>query len=109
MSVILESQPGDDLVCIQEFHASPEGAGGFSWDTSRKFRVGERVRYVSFRQHPSLKDSPASWTVLFDAADGQQYAATQTQFVTEEAWQRLKRFFARRLLREPKRPNAPHP
>jgi hypothetical protein len=109
MSVILESQPGDELVCIEEFHASPEGTGGFSWDTCRKFRIGERVRYVSFRQHPNLKDSPVGWMVLFDAADDKQYAATQTLFVTEDCWQRLKRFFARRLLHEPKRRNAPRP
>src|SRR5437899_1376970 len=44
MSVILECQPGDEFVCIQEFHCSPDGEA-FSWDTSRRFRVGERLRY----------------------------------------------------------------
>jgi hypothetical protein len=28
--------------------------------------------------------------VLFDAADGKRYAATQRYFVTEECWQGLK-------------------
>ncbi len=108
MSVILESQPGDDLICIQEFSASPDGEG-FSWDTSRTFRVGERVRYVSFRQDPNRADQPACWMVICDAADGKQYAATQTYFVTEECWRGLKRFFARRLLREPRRRQASPP
>ena len=44
MSVILECQAGDEFVCIQEFHASPEGEG-FSWDTSRHFQVGDRLLY----------------------------------------------------------------
>jgi hypothetical protein len=54
-----------------------------------------------------LKDSPAGWVVLCDAADGKQYAATQTYFVTEECWDGLKTFFANRLLQEPKRRRAP--
>jgi len=101
MNVILESQPGDELICIQEFSACPEGTA-FSWDRSRAFEIGERVRYASFRQNQNLAESPAGWQVLVVAADGQQYAASQTYFVTEECWQGLKRFFARRLLREPK-------
>jgi hypothetical protein len=105
MSVILESQPGNELVCIDEFHASPDGEG-FSWDSSRTFRVGERVRYLSFRQDPNRPDSPVCWLVVYRAADGKDYAATQTYFVTEDGWRRLKRFFARRLLREPRRRTA---
>ena len=49
MSVILEAQIGDTLINIMEFHAFPEGKA-FSWKTSRKFKVGERVRYDSFFQ-----------------------------------------------------------
>ena len=49
MSVILECQPGDEFVCMEDFHASPEGEA-FSWDTSRNFHVGERLRYVGFQQ-----------------------------------------------------------
>src|SRR5438094_528323 len=101
MNVILESQQGDELICIQEFLATPEGIP-FSSQRSHTFRLGERVRYVSFRQTEPLKDSPAGWQVLFEASDGERYAATQTYFVTEECWQGLKKFFARRLLHEPK-------
>ncbi len=109
MSVILESQPGDELINIQEFNASPEGMPS-SWETSHRFRVGERVRYVSFFQDQHYKDHPGlGWMIIFDAADGKRYAATQTYFVTDECWQGLKRFFARRLLREPKPRKASHP
>src|SRR5262249_32761247 len=102
MSVILESQAGDELIIIQEFNASPEGEP-FSWESSHRFRVGERVRYVCFAQAQHYKDHPGlGWMVCFDAMDGKRYQATQTYFVTEECWQGLKRFFARRLLREPK-------
>jgi hypothetical protein len=103
MSVIQETQAGDAIVVIQEFNASPEGEG-FSWDTSRRFRVGERARLVSFFQDPRTRDIPGlGWTVTIEAADGKRYAATQTRFVTEECWQKMKRFFARRLMRDPNR------
>jgi hypothetical protein len=107
MSVILESQAGDELITIEEFNASPQGEA-FSWETSHRFRVGERIRYVSFFQDEHYKNHPGlGWMVVFDAADGKRYAATQTYFVTEECWQRLKKFFAKRLLREPKHRKSP--
>jgi hypothetical protein len=102
MSVILECQPGDEFVCIQEFHASPDGEG-FSWDTNRHFRIGERLRYLGCKQNPRFADRPNGWMVEFEAADGKHYSATQTYFVTEECWQRIKKVLARRLLREPGR------
>jgi hypothetical protein len=109
MSVIQESQAGDELIAIQEFHASPDGEP-FSWETSHRFRVGERVRYLGFRQDQHYKDHPGlGWTVRFEAADGRCYAATATYFVTEECWQGLKQFFAQRRPRAPKRRNAPKP
>ncbi|MFI5382303.1 MAG: hypothetical protein ACHRHE_23655 [Tepidisphaerales bacterium] len=109
MSVIGESQPGDELMILQEFNASPHGEP-FSWKTSRKFRVGDSVRYVSFSQDHHDKDIPGlGWKILFDAADGKRYAATQTYFVTQECWEGLKKFFARRLLHEPKSRKTPRP
>jgi hypothetical protein len=106
MNVIIESQAGDELVCIQEFHASPQGEP-FSWETSRNIHIGERIRYVSSYRDEHFKDHPVGWMVVFDAADGKRYAATQTYFVTQECWERLKKFFARRLLREPKHRKSP--
>jgi hypothetical protein len=100
MSVIVDCQPGDRFFCIGEFHASPDGED-FSWETSRKFRVGERLRYVGSRQNSNSKDRSTAWFVVFDAANGKRYAATQTYFVTEEEWQALKKHFSRRLLRQP--------
>lgn len=109
MSVILESQAGDELICIEQFWASPDGTVP-STQTSRPFRVGERVRYVTFRQDPYYKDHPGlGWTVVFEASDGQRYAATQTYFVTEECWKGLKKFFAKRMFREPRRRQMPRP
>jgi hypothetical protein len=106
MSVIQETQPGDEIVVIQEFNASPEGEG-FAWGTSRRFRVGEHVRLVRFFQDPRTRDIPGlGWTVTVDAIDGKRYAATQTHFVTEECWRKMKRFFARRLMRDPNRRKA---
>ncbi len=106
MSVIIESQAGDELLCIEEFSASPQGEP-FSWETSHTFHVGERILYVSSYRDEHFKDHPVGWMVVFDAADGKRYAATQTYFVTEECWQGLKKFFAKRLPREPKHGKSP--
>src|SRR5262249_15498213 len=106
MSVILECQSGDEFVCIQEFHASPDGEG-FSWETSRQFRIGERLRYKGFRRNDHLKDRPNAWLVLFEAKEGQQYAAEQTYFVTTECWQGIKKHFARRLPKDPRKGRVP--
>jgi hypothetical protein len=90
MSVIQETEAGDEIIVIQEFNASPEGKG-FSWDTSRRFRVGDRVRLVRFFQDSRTKDIPGlGWTVTIETSDGERFAATQTHFVTEECWQKMK-------------------
>lgn len=63
MSVIQDAQTGDEIIVIQDFNVSPVGEG-FSWKTSREFRVGERVRFVSFFQHEHCKDLPGlGWTL----------------------------------------------
>ena len=66
MSPILEAQVGDEIVCIGEFSASPHGEG-FAWETSRNFRVGERMRYAGYYRDDHFKDHPTGWMVLFDA------------------------------------------
>jgi hypothetical protein len=99
MSAILEAQVGDEIVCIAEFSASPEGEG-FTWESSRTFHIGERVRYAGFYQDDHFKDHPSGWMVLFDVSDGKRYQGTQTYFVTVDCWRNLKRFFARRLLKD---------
>jgi hypothetical protein len=106
MSVINDSQAGDELICLEEFTGPPIGVRPGP-ETSRTFRVGERVRYVSFYRDQNLHDNPVCWMVIFDAANGKRYAATQTYFVTEDCWQGLKKFFAKRLLREPKKQRSP--
>lgn len=92
MSMILECRSGDEIVCIDAFHASPEGES-FSWDTSRRFQIGERLRYIGSTQQPHFRDQPNAWLVRFDTVDGKCYAAAQTYFVTEECWQGLEKFF----------------
>lgn len=105
MSPILKAQVGDEIVCIGEFSASPHGEA-FAWETSRTFRIGERMHYAGFYRDEHYKDHPTGWMVLFDAHDGKRYHATQTYFVTKDCWRGLKRFFARRLLRDPVRPGS---
>jgi hypothetical protein len=78
MSVIQEAQAGDDIIVIEQFHASPEGQG-FSWEMSRRFRIGETVRMTRFFQDLHAREIPGlGWTVVFEAEDGKRYAATQT-------------------------------
>jgi hypothetical protein len=106
MNVILESEKGDELVCIQSFLACPDGIP-FTSAESHKFHVGDRVKYLSFRRNARLKDSPAGWQVVFTADDGKDYTATQTFFVTKECWKGLKEFFARKVYRETNSPKPP--
>ena len=96
MSVIIDCRPGDSIICISEFHAAPHGEL-FSWETSRTFRVGERVRYVGFRKDECHRDHPGlGWLVSFEATDGTQYESVETYFVTEECWEGLARYFTKR-------------
>jgi hypothetical protein len=99
MSFIPECQPGDKLVCLESFSASPKGVP-FSWTTCRTFKIGERVRYVSHYRDEHYKDHPAGWMVVCEAADGNEYAATQIYFVTREAWRNLEGYFTRRVIRQ---------
>lgn len=99
MSFLPESQPGDKLVCIESFSASAKGEP-FSWATCRTFKIGERVRYLSHYRDDHYKDHPAGWMVIFEAADAKEYAATQTYFLTREAWRNLEEYFVRYVIRK---------
>ena len=59
MNVILESERGNELICIQEFLATPEGVP-FSTERSHTFRVGERVRF--FLPAGSATEAAHAWT-----------------------------------------------
>ena len=93
MNVILESHPGDEIFCIQEFPAYPQGAPS-TWETTRMFSIGESVRYISHYRDENLKDQPVCWMVVVEADNGKRYEATQTCFVTAKSWQALVQFFA---------------
>jgi len=56
-------------------------------------RVGDRVRLVDARLDPHFKDRPNGWMVVFEANGGEQYAAAQTYFVTEECWSGIEQYF----------------
>ena len=102
MSVILETQPGDEIIVLQEFNASPEGEP-FSWKTSKKFRVGQKVKYVSFYRDEHFAKHPGlGWMIVFQA-NGHRYAATQTQFVNEDCWQDLKDHIAKGVVQDLKK------
>jgi len=107
MSAILETQPGEELVCIEQFSVLPRGSAR-QVRARRNFRIGERVRYLGYYHDENLKDNPAGWMVIFEAENpknANQYAATQTYFMTIDQWVALKRYFAKTLMREPQ-PNA---
>ena len=95
MSVIVESLPGDEFVCIEAFVGCPQGER-FSWDNARHFTVGERLNFVSSYLDDHFKAHPCGWMIVFDAADGKRYAATQSYFVLPECWEGLRKHFARR-------------
>jgi len=62
MNVILESEPGAELICVTEFLPRPRGRHE-SWETMRTFRVGDRVRYVGYYRTRNLKDNQsAGWS-----------------------------------------------
>ena len=105
MSAILETEPGNELVCIGRFSAPPRVATPRR-KGRRSFRIGERVRYIGYYQDERIKDNPAGWMVVFeplDAKNGNTYAATHTYFSTLETWEALKKYFAKGLMMEPQR------
>jgi hypothetical protein len=104
MSAILAAETGEDLVCIQTFAAWPKGKEADP-NTSRIFRIGQRVRYVGFYQDPKVKNSPVGWMVLFEPKNmkhPQTFLADQTRFVTGAGWELLRRYFARKQAARPR-------
>src|SRR5438093_12843283 len=95
MSVALECLKGDPFYCLERFYGCPQGEP-FSWKRSRHFKVGERLCFASAYLDEHFKEHPTGWMIVFDAADGKRYAATQIYFVTEECWEGLKKHFARK-------------
>ena len=96
MSVVMESEKGDRLYCIAEFHATPAGMP-FDWAASHHFQIGESVVFRDHRVNDSTPDHPSRYVVMFDANDGQSYAAVESFFVVADAWNRLAEHFANRV------------
>src|SRR4051794_17804689 len=98
MSVRNETEPGGEIVCIQEFSARPRGQNREPTKALRRtFRVGERVRYVESYFKETPEDNPTGYMIVFEplrSKDGPRYAAVQTNFVTPECWVGLKTYFA---------------
>ena len=93
MSVINDSEKGDEIVCLEEFSGAPQGIRR-SAETVRTFHIGDRVRYLGFFRHQNLFDHPVCWNLIFEADDGKRYNATQTYFVTTDCWDGLRKHFA---------------
>jgi hypothetical protein len=102
MSVITETEPGGEIVCILSFSARPRDSdNGPMPDARRDFQVGERVRYISSFFKKTPEDNPTGHMVVFEPVDGRdknRFAATQTYFVTLECWEGLKKHFASTLI-----------
>ena len=93
MSVLLESQPGETIVCIQEFHASPDGEP-FSWETSQTFSAGAKLTLLRGARNPKFPNHPNEWMVVFQNVDG-------IYFVTADAWHRIGQIFGSNETVEP--------
>src|SRR5436309_733059 len=74
MSVIPETQPGTEIICIEAFLASPDGEE-LLLNNSRRFQVGERVRYLGARQHPDSRERPEGWLVRFEVGNDMRCVA----------------------------------
>ncbi|MCI0683400.1 MAG: hypothetical protein L0Y71_14950 [Gemmataceae bacterium] len=98
MSVALECLDGDVFYCMDSFHACPRGEP-FSWKRSRRFEVGDSLRFVRAYLDEHFKEHPSGWMIVFKAADDKEYAATQTYFATAERWNALKQHFTQRQRR----------
>lgn len=106
MSAIMETEPGDVMVVAVEFYAPPQDRRDAPRNNCRRFRVGERVRFVSYFRDENLKDHPYGWMAVIepiDPADRNQYVATDASFVTCECWNGLRKYFARALLKRLRR------
>src|SRR5271155_2107790 len=102
MSVITETEPGGEIVCILSFSARPRDPdNGPIPGARRDFHVGERVRYISWFLKNTPVDNPTGHMVVFEPLDGRDrnhYAATQNDFVTLECWEGLRKHFASTLV-----------
>jgi hypothetical protein len=102
MSVITETEPGGEIICILSFSARPRDSNnGPMPGTRREFQVGERLRYISSFLKETPEDNPTGHMVVFEPCDGRdrnRYAATQDYFVTLECWEGLRKHFASTLV-----------
>jgi hypothetical protein len=94
MSAIAETEPGGEMVCILGFSARPRGPDGQRIPgAQRRFHVGERVRFIAFFYDATPEDNPVGYMAIFqpeDPADTNQYAATQSYFVTLDCWEGIR-------------------
>lgn len=97
MSVITETEPGGELVCIVAFSARPRDPESRPLPGPRReFRVGEHVRFIGslFKDTPS--DNPVGHMVIFEPFGDDvpaQYTAVQSDFVSLDCWEGLASYF----------------
>jgi hypothetical protein len=101
MSAIMETESGGEMICILGFSARPRGLDDQPVPGERRsFRVGERVRYVTFFYKKTPKDNPTGYMAVFeplDLEDENRYAASESYFVTLDCWEGLRKHFASTL------------
>lgn len=101
MGAIAETMPGGPMVCLLDFSARPRDVQGQPIQGPRReFRVGERVRFIAGQFVGKPEDNPTGWMAVFEPlqADGHQYSAIESYFVTEDCWEGLRNHFAKSLV-----------
>jgi hypothetical protein len=97
MSAITETEPGGEMVCIVSFSARPRESEHRPLSCPRReFRVGEHVRFVGSFFKDSPPDNPTGYMAIFhpiNEEDHEQFAATESYFVSLDCWERLEKHF----------------
>jgi hypothetical protein len=102
MCAITETEPGGEMVCIVGFSARPHDVEGRPIPRERRrFRIGERVRYITHFFKNTPEDNPIGYMAVFeplDPKDKNRYAAAEVYFVSLDCWEGLRKHFASTLI-----------
>lgn len=69
----------------------------FDWENSRKFHVGDIVKYVDEYADPNETQDHLKWMVKFKCDDGTTYSASQLYFVTQDDWEDIIKYFKKSI------------
>jgi hypothetical protein len=92
MSVSNECKRGDSIYIIESFTEPVIGINGLvSIDKSYEFKVGDKVIFLDW-YYESVGDNEYTF-IKFQDTNGRVYSAVESNFVTEDVWEGLKRYF----------------